>query len=74
MSAGSSQVKTMSNPTYEARQKNKKLKAQARQAAARLHGLTEVQHFGEVNLMLGGAFVEVKVWVPLDEIVKEAVA
>jgi len=64
----------MSSPVYEARQKNKKLKAQARQAAARLHGLSEVQHFGEVNLMHGGAFVEVKVWVPLNEIVKEVIA
>ena len=63
----------MSTPVYEERQKNKRLKAQARQAAARLHGLKETQHFGEVNLMFGGAFVEVKVWVPLDEIVKEDV-
>lgn len=59
----------MSSPIYEKRQADKKLKEQSRKAAARLHGC-EVNLFGDVKLMQGGAFVEVVVWVPLEEIIK----
>lgn len=62
----------MTSPRYEQHQKDKRLNEQYRQAAARLHN-TEVQPFGEVKRMNGGAFVEIHVWVPLSEAFKEKV-
>lgn len=56
----------MSSPVYEERQKNKRLRAQARKAAARLYP-DSVPHFDDVKVMLDGAFVDVTVWVPLAE-------
>lgn len=60
----------MSNPAYEHRQANKRLKMMHRKAAARLHG-TELNRSADVKLMHGGAFVEVTVWVPASEAYKE---
>lgn len=62
----------MSNPVYEKRQQDKKLRKQARQAAIRLYP-DSTPHFDDVKLMAGGAFVDITVWVPLSEMVKEDV-
>ncbi len=62
----------MSSPAYEERQRKKRLAIQYRKAAARLHNIEE-QPFGEVKQMSGGAYVEIKVWVPTSEAFKEKV-
>lgn len=52
----------MSSPQYEARQRNKRRKEAAREVAAAQHGV-DVNRFGDVKPLLGGASVEVVVWV-----------
>ena len=63
----------MSSPIYEQRQRDKQLNEWYRKAAARLHAC-EVTNYGTVKRMHGGAFVEVTVWVPLEEAEKEITA
>lgn len=63
----------MASPIYEERQKRKRLNIQYRKAAARIYGAKERENrFGEVKQMSGGAFVELTVWIPLDEAAKES--